>query len=157
MLSRPTTEQILRDSRDQLLAAIEPAVAEGPAKVAVQMLENVLRNCAARAAHEIAWMEEEGAAMIAFAERVAASPLRTAAVDESLAAHAAGRSDSRHLDDVCASYDLAGRCFSTAIDAVMAGDGELVDELHRDGRAVLELRLDHENEIMGEWAFVGRS
>ena len=50
-----------------------------------------------------------------------------------VAAHAAGASDSRHLDDVCATYDLAGRAFGAALEAVMAGEGELADELHREG------------------------
>ncbi|CAN5771010.1 hypothetical protein BH18ACT2_BH18ACT2_24740 [soil metagenome] len=157
MLSRPTTEQVLLDCRAELLATIEPAVADGPAKVAVQMLENVLRNCAARAAHEVAWMHEEGTAMIDFVERVATSPLGTPELDGALATYDSSRSDSRHLDDACATYDLAGRAFCVAVDAVMAGEGELADDLHRAGREVLELRLAHENEIMGEWAFVGRA
>ena len=157
MLSRPTTEQVLLDCRTELLATIEPAVADGPAKVAVQMLENVLRNCAARAAHEVAWMHEEGAAMIAFVERVVTGPLGTPEVDAALAAYEAGRSDSRHLDDACATYDLAGRAFSVAVEAVMTGEGALADELHRAGRDLLELRLAHEQQIMGEWAFVGRA
>ncbi|MGI9030448.1 MAG: hypothetical protein ACR2HP_10765 [Ilumatobacteraceae bacterium] len=157
MLSRPTTEQLLVDCRAELLATIDPAVADGPAKVAVQMMENVLRNCAARAAHEVAWMHEEGVAMVAFAERVAASSLGTPEVDAALDAYARGRSDSRHLDDACATYDLAGRAFGAALEAVLAGDGEEADQLHREGRQVLDLRLAHEREIMGEWAFVGRA
>ncbi len=157
MLSRPTTEQLLLDCRDELLNAIEPAVADGPAKIAVQMMENVLRNCAARAAHEVAWMHEEGAAMMAFATRVQASPLSTPEVEATTAAHAAGASESRHLDEVCATYDLAGRAFGAALEAVMAGEGDLADELHRAGRAVLDVRLANERQIMGEWAFVGRA
>lgn len=161
MLSRPTTEQVLLDCRAELLATIEPAVADGPAKIAVQMLENVLRNCAARAGHEIAWMHEEGDAMLAYAERVAAGPLATDAVRDALVAAAAVPRESRHLDDACAAYDLAGRCLEAAIEGVLAGTGgahgALADELHRDGRALLVQRLDHENQVMGEWAFVGRS
>ncbi|MGH9271705.1 MAG: hypothetical protein ACRDZ2_10580 [Ilumatobacteraceae bacterium] len=157
MLSRPTTEQLLLDCRDELLNTIDPAVADGPAKIAVQMMENVLRNCAARAAHEVAWMHEEGAAMIAFATRVQASPLSTPEVDTTIAAHAAGASDSRHVDEACATYDLAGRAFGAALEAVMAGEGDLADQLHREGRAVLDVRLANERQIMGEWAFVGRA
>jgi hypothetical protein len=154
MLSRPTTEQILRDCRDELMNTVLPAVPEGPVHIAIQMMENVLRNCAARAAHEIAWMHEEGDAMIAFAERVAGSAAGNDAVRESLDAYRSGRTASLHLDDVCAMYDLAGACLSAAIEAAMAaGD----DELTAAGRELLELRLAHENEIMGEWAFVGRA
>jgi len=157
MLSRPTTEQLLLDCRAELLATIDPAVADGPAKVAVQMLENVLRNCAARAAHEIAWMHEEGEAMVAFSREVAGGPFATAELTEALGAYDSGRTDSRHLDEACATYDLAGRCHSAAIEAAMAGSGADADQLHRAGRALLEDRLAHENEVMGEWSFVGRA
>jgi hypothetical protein len=123
------------------------------ARIAVQMMENVLRNCAERAAHEIAWMHEETATMLAFAERVAASPATTPQVEGAIAAFRAGASSSLHLDDVSATYSLAGECLSTALEAALAAD----DELHCAGRAVLELRLAHEQEIMGEWTMVGRS
>jgi hypothetical protein len=154
MLSRPTTDQLLLDCRNELLNTIDPAVAAEPVKIAIQMMENVLRNCAARAAHEIAWMREEGEAMLAYARRVAASPAASAALTAAIERHDATRSDSLHLDDVCATYDLAGHCLSEAIEAAMESDDL---DLQRAGRDVLELRLAHENEIMGEWAFVGRA
>ena len=162
MLSRPTTEQILLDCRDELLRTVAPAVPEGPVHVAIQMMENVLRNCAARAAHEIAWMHEEADEMVSYAARVAAtshaspdtSTHTSTAVTDALAAYETRRDGSLHLDDVTATYSLAGHCLSTAIDAAMAGGDP---ELQADGRAILERRLAHENEIMGEWAFVGRA
>ncbi|MCU0259936.1 MAG: hypothetical protein MUE78_02855 [Ilumatobacteraceae bacterium] len=154
MLSRPTTEQIILDCRHELLTTIDAAVDDPTVKVAIQMMENVLRNCAARAAHEIAWMRDETAAMVAFATDVAAAHPASTAVDAALAAYEAGRSESLHLDDVCATYDLAGRAMGAALEVVMAaGD----DARHLTGRAILEERLAHENEIMGEWAFVGRA
>ena len=118
MLSRPTTEQILLDCRAELLATIEPAVADGPAKVAVQMLENVLRNCAARAAHEIAWMHEESEAMVAFARGSPTDRWRTAGVDRR-----AGRATTPDAPTASTStrraptYDLAGPCLRAALEA----------------------------------------
>ena len=154
MLSRPTTEQILLDCRKELLSTIDGALTDAPAKIAVQMMENVLRNCAERAAHEIAWMREEGEAAVAYAEHVAASVDDRDAVRSALAAYRSGRSESLHLDDVCATYDLASGCLGVAIEAAMAaGD----DELTAAGRALLDARLEHETAIMGEWAFVGRA
>lgn len=154
MLSRPTTEQLILDCRNELLNTIDPAVAAEPVKIAIQMLENVLRNCATRAAHEIAWMRDETEQMIAFAHRVADSACATPAIAGALDAFRAGRSDSIHLDDVTHTYSLAGHCFSAAIDAVMAaGD----DDLHLAAREVLTTRLEHETQIMGEWSFVGRA
>jgi hypothetical protein len=155
MLSRPTTEQIILDCRTELLNTIDPAVDDPTVKVAIQMMENVLRNCATRAAHEIAWMRAETDAMIGFAIDVAgAHGDRASAVATALAAYDAGRSESLHLDDVCATYDLAGRAMGAALESVMAvGD----DDRHVAGRAILEERLARENQIMGEWAFVGRA
>lgn len=154
MLSRPTTDQIILDCRAELLSTIDPAVDAPQVKVAIQMMENVLRNCAERAAHEIAWMHEETEAMLAFAGDVAASSASTAAVVAALAAFDSGRSTSWHLADVTATYDLAGECLSAALEAALAADD---DALHRAGRAILEDRLAHESSIMGEWSFVGRA
>lgn len=158
MLSHPSTEQILLDCRQELLDTILPAITSEPARIAVQMMENVLRNCAARAAHEIAWMREEEHAMVAYAERVVEPGVASGAVSEpvtaALASYREERSDSLHLTDSAATYSLAGHCLSAALEAAMAaGD----DALHLAGRAILDARLAHENEIMGEWAFVGRA
>jgi hypothetical protein len=155
MLSRPTTEQIILDCRHELLHTIDPAVDDPTVKIAIQMLENVLRNCAERAAHEIAWMRDETDAMVTFAHAVVeAHASRAGAVVAALDDCANGEAGSLHLDDVCRAYDLAGRAVGAALDVVMeAGD----ERLHVVGRAILDQRLAHENQIMGEWAFVGRA
>jgi hypothetical protein len=154
MLSRPTTEQLILDCRTELLNTIDPAVSAEPVKIAIQMMENVLRNCATRAAHEIAWMREESDAMLDYARCVAATPAATDALRSAIATCEERRTGGLHLDQVCADYDLAGHCHSAAIEAAMAA-GDL--DLQRAGRAVLEQRLAHELEIMGEWVMVGRS
>lgn len=157
MLSRPTTEQIVLDCRAELLSTIDAAVSDPAVKIAIQMMENVLRNCAERAAHEIAWMREETDAMIAFAEQVVAAPMVShvarGEVDAALDSFMSSRSDSLHLDDVAATYHLAGVCMSAALEAAMASGDH---DLQVSGREVLELRLAHEQAIMGEWSFVGR-
>jgi hypothetical protein len=154
MLTRPTTDQIILDCRNELLNTISPAVEAPQAKIAIQMMENVLRNCATRALHEIGWMREEIDAMIAFADTVAAAPCSTPAVAAALAAYTEGRSQSLHLAEITVDYDLASQCLSVALEATMAaGD----DALRTAGRAILDVRLAHENEIMGEWTFVGRT
>ena len=65
-----------------------------------------------------------------------------------------GRSDSLHLDDVSTTYSLAGHCFSAALEHAVANDHTA---LHLEARSILDLRLDHENRIKGEWTFVGRA
>ena len=154
MLSRPTTEQILLDCCAQLGEKIAPAVSDPEAMIAAQMLEEVLRNCAVRAAHEIGWMREESETLVAFARDVASSSLATPAITDALQRQRTDVTDSLHLDDVAAAYALAGACFEAALDAVMAaGDVDLTGR----GRALLDERLVHENEITGEWGFVGRA
>jgi hypothetical protein len=153
MLSRPTTDQIILDCRQELLNTIDPAVDSQQVKVAIQMMENVLRNCAERAAHEIAWMHEEAEVMLSYALIVSESAASSADLVAALAAHDSGHTTSLHLADVTANYDLAGECLSAALEAVMAAGA---DELHHAGRAILEDRLAHEQQIMGEWGFVGR-
>jgi hypothetical protein len=153
MLSLPTTEQIILDCRAELLNTIDPAVAEPAVKIAIQMMENVLRNCATRAAHEIAWMTEETAAMVAYAERVAASAQQRAGVRRALERFTEQRSASLHLADVARTYHLASACLSAALDTAMAeGDATLAAE----GRAIIQQRVATELQIMGEWSFVGR-
>ncbi|MBM3799132.1 MAG: hypothetical protein FJW18_03560 [Actinobacteria bacterium] len=154
MLTRPTTEQILLDLRDELLTTVDGAVESPPVKIAIQMMENVLRNCAERAAHEIAWMREEGDAMVAFAREVDQTLPGNSAVDSALGAFNSGRSESLHLDDVSATYSLAGHCFSAALEHAVAQNHVA---LHLKARSILDLRLEHENRIKGEWAFVGRA
>ena len=117
-------------------------------------LEAAVDYCAERAAHEIAWMREEGDAMVAFAREVAQTLPGNSSIDAALTTYESGRSDSLHLDDVSATYSLAGHCFSAALEHAVAQNHTA---LHLKARAILDLRLDHENRIKGEWAFVGRA
>ena len=71
MLSRPTTEQILLDCCRELTNVVLPALTDETAQVSVIMVETVLRNTAARAAHEVAWMREETAEIESYAQAVA--------------------------------------------------------------------------------------
>ncbi len=70
MITRPTTDQLIEDVCRELLEDVLPALADEPLQVRVVMAETVLRNAAVRAAHEIAWMSEESAALTAFAHIV---------------------------------------------------------------------------------------
>ena len=153
MFSRPTTDQVILDCRNELLNAVDSAVSDPTVKITIQMLENVLRNVAERAAHEIAWMHEETDLMIGFADEVETTLGKSDELTTALSAYHAGRSDSLHLDDVSKTYGLAGECFSVAMEKVFAASHTA---LHLRSREILAIRLDHENKIMGEWAFVGR-
>ena len=138
MIAKPTTEQILNDCSRELMEVVLPAVSDETVVVTIYMMDLVLRNAAVRAAHEIAWMNEEIAELEAFANG-----------DGS----AGDPSASLHLDDVVERYRQASDAFSIAMErAVAAGD----EERTRRGTDVLAHRVGRESEIMCGWSPVGR-
>ncbi len=148
MISKPTTEQILRDCCRTLLEDIIPGVEPGATQIQLFMLEGVLRNAAVRVAHEIAWMEDERRAATAYAASVAAA---TGDPDLGAALGAAGEPDSLHLDEVVDAYNRAGEALSCAVEAALrSGDTDLADE----GAALVVARLSTELEILAGWGDV---
>jgi hypothetical protein len=152
VIGRPTTEQLARDCSRELLDAVLPAVEGDTAERTVRMLENVLRNIAVRAAHEIAWMTEETAMIEQYARDVA-DRLGSAPVEEALARLAAAPRDSLHLDDVTETYARAGDALSAAIDVAFTSDDE---KLARRAYEILRLRCDREVTAMADWSPVAR-
>lgn len=151
MLARPTTEQILvelaNEVRDQLIpAADDPAV-----RVNLEMMEQLLNAAAVRAAHEIAWMDEEVRAMVSYAADVA-DQLDHQPTREALAAYEAQRSDSLHLDDQVANYSLAGEALGRAIEGAAADEALLAR-----GADIVRSRRDTETLIRPGFYFPGRS
>jgi len=153
MNTRPSTDQIILDCRRELLEVILPDVSSDHVRVSVQMLENVLRNAATRAAHEIAWMHDETAALESYARDVAAA----FPDDEALTGALQALDESPrhlHLEDVTDTYSRAGEAFSCALEAAMRAGHETLSER---AVALLRARNDRELEIKGEWTMVGRS
>ncbi|CAN5801570.1 MAG: hypothetical protein ACR2HP_03360 [Ilumatobacteraceae bacterium] len=152
MLSKPTTDHVINGVRATLDEQVLPKLTDEPTRVAVQMMQQILRGAAVRAAHEIAWMHEE----IAGIRVVAAGAADDAAVAEAVAALDgldALDAASLHLEDVQARYDKAGEVLSRCVEAAYAaGDDEAVER----ARAVLALRSAHEMEIIGQLDLVGR-
>lgn len=153
MISLPSTDQVILDCRRELLEVIGPEVKTDAGKVSVQMLENVLRNAATRAAHEIAWMRDETLAMESFAKDTLVAIPGAAGVADALAALDAGPRESLHLADMTAVYTLAGNAMSSALEAAMSTGHA---DLSARAAAILAARSATEVEIMGEWGFVGR-
>ena len=153
MIGRPTTEQIVRDVRRELLETIAPAVGDPGVQVTIQMLDSVLRNVAIRVAHEVAWMRDETGEIEAYARDVIDTVPDRAAVEEALAHLGTAPRDSLHLDDVVETYERAGEVLSRAIEAAAAaGHGGLWNR----AAEILDGRLAREEEIMDGWVAVGR-
>ena len=135
MLSRPTTEQILRGIADELRDTVAPEVQSEPVKVLLGQIDQILRGMATRAAHEIAWIHDEADAISAVTRVEVGWPA------------------SLHLDDVVAWYDSVSRVLSGALDeAFEAGDTARVSEL----KVLLDARSANEMRIVGALDLVGR-
>jgi hypothetical protein len=103
VISRPTTDQLIAEACQDLLDAVLPALTDETLQVRVAMAETVLRNAAVRAAHEIAWMSDETAALSGYARAVEA---RASSVELSAALAALDEAprESLHLADVVETY-----------------------------------------------------
>jgi hypothetical protein len=153
VLSRPTTEQMLLDCCRELMNVVLPALTDETAQVSVIMVETVLRNAAARAAHEVAWMREETAEIESYAQAVAEQAPAAGSVAAALQALAGAPRDSLHLDDVVETYCRAGDVLSAALETAVAG--RLAGLVGR-GEELLVARADHETEVMAGWTPTGR-
>jgi hypothetical protein len=148
MITRPTTDALIADCCRELMDAILPGLRDETLKLRLVMTETVLRNAAVRAAHEIAWMREETAALMAYAgqvaERLGGEP-RAADLAE-------GLGDSLHLADVTDRYERAGQAFAAALAAAReAGAADLVAQ----ARELLRERIATEKRVMATYAVVG--
>jgi hypothetical protein len=135
MLTRPTTEQVLIGIANELRDTVAPEVRSEPVKVLLAQIDQILRSCATRSAHEIAWIHDE-------ADTIAA-----------VTGTDVGWPASLHLDDVVAWYDTTSRVLSAALDeAFAARDTNRVAEL----KLILDARSATEMKIVGALDLVGR-
>jgi hypothetical protein len=135
MLSQPTTSQILTGVANELRDVVAAEVHSEPVKVLVAQLEQVVRNCAERAAHEIAWIHEEAAVVAA-----------ATGVD-------VGTPASLHLADVAAWYSQVSGVLGAAVEAAFADrDSARQAQL----KEILDARSATEMGILGTFEFVGR-
>jgi hypothetical protein len=156
VITRPSPQQVLDGVRGELRDRIAPEVHSPTAKVALEMIDNVLTNVGTRAMHEIAWMREEAARTVAVAtdalDRLPEGSLRDA-LGRALDDEAAQRTDSLHYADVQADYSRASEILSCGLEAAVATHDP---ELTASFTGLLRERLGHEVDIMGDWGFVGR-
>jgi hypothetical protein len=152
MITQPSTKRILEVIQRELAENVRPTVTDPHALASIQMVEHILGTLAIRAGHEIAWMVDEIDGLARLGEQVlSAQPDATrvaAALDSLRAAPAA----SLHYDDVASRYSLASEILSCALEDVPADV-----PLRATVEALLDARLAHEVDIMGEFQLVGRS
>lgn len=149
MLARPTTDQVIDGVVASLTRDVLPVLTDESARVAVQMMQQLLRSAAVRAAHEIAWMAEE----IAIIRDAAAAFADDPGVAEALVAVDQVDPASLHLDDAQARYDRAGEVLSRLVE-VAYERGTAAERASV--VALLDARSAHEMAIIGQLDLVGR-
>jgi len=135
VLTQPTTDKILLAIADDLNAIVLPAVDDEQAKVLLGQIDQLLRRLSRRSATEIAWMVEE-----------------IHAINETL-----GRESKEVtnllLADVAEQYSEASGALGDAIDEAFANNDEaMIGKL----KNLLSLRIEKEQEILGQLDLVGR-
>jgi hypothetical protein len=152
MIGRPTTEQILLDCCRELMEDVLPTVTDETTIVRVAMIEQVIRNAAARCAHEIGWMLEEMPVIEGYARAVLA-----AAPNDDLAAALRAAEDGADaglgLDVVTDRYARAGSLFAAALETAVSSG---LTDLQADGERILDARLTREQQVMAGWSPTGR-
>jgi hypothetical protein len=152
MIGRPTTEQILLDCCRELMEDVLPTLTDETTIVRIAMIEQVIRNAAARCSHEIGWMLEELPVIDGYARAVLA-----AAPNDDLAAalrDAEDGADARlDLDVVTDRYARASNLFAAALETAVTS-GQM--HLQAEGERLLEARLTREQLVMAGWSPTGR-
>jgi hypothetical protein len=151
MMTQPTTARLLDVVRQELADHVLPALADEQLAASVQMVQHILTTLSVRAEHEIAWMTEEvdqiDSVTTAVLADLPATPALSAARDRFTASPLA----SLHLRDVTERYALGSELLSCLLDAVPAGHPRRAEV-----EGLLDIRLDHESAIIGEFSLVGR-
>ncbi|MCH1512295.1 MAG: hypothetical protein P8J01_05680 [Acidimicrobiales bacterium] len=135
MLAQPTTDKILLAIADDLNSIVLPAVDDEQAKILLGQIDQLLRRLSRRSATEIAWMVEE---ILAINMAIGREPKDL---------------NSLLLADVAAEYSEASGALGDAIDEAFADENAaMIAKL----KNLLSLRIEKEQEILGQLDLVGR-
>jgi hypothetical protein len=152
MITRPTSAQLIDQVRRELAEDVAPKVADPQTLGSLQMIDHILRTLSVRAEHEIEWMLDEIDDIERVAGRVADELPDAGAVGEALDALRTSAYGSRSTNDVTERYALASEALSRAVEATVATPGPLRDEVS----TLLDRRLQHETDVIGEFQLVAR-
>jgi hypothetical protein len=152
MMVRSTTEQLLLDCCREFMEGILPAVSDQTAIVRIFMVEQVLKNAAIRAAHEISWITEEIPQIEAYARAVLAVADR-AQLRNQLDRLAQTADAGLDLDPLVERYARASEALSTALEIAVT---EELTDLRRQGEQLVQARHARETTVMAGWSPTGR-
>ena len=152
MITKPTSAQLLEEVRQTLASTVAPAVDDPQVQASLQMIDHILSALAVRAENEIAWMMEEIDDVQRVVGRVAESVADSASLREALDALQTACDPGLALSSVTSRYALASEALSRAVEATMSTAVPLRDEVS----ALLDRRLAHETDVIGEFQLVAR-
>jgi hypothetical protein len=152
MITRPTSAQLIDEVRRELASNVAPQLTDPQAQGSLQMVDHILRTLSVRAEHEIEWMLDEIDDITSVVGQFAASADAPPSVQEAMDALEASAAGSMALSDVTTRYALASEALSRAIEATVATPGPLRDSVS----ALLDRRLEHETDVIGEFQLVAR-
>ena len=150
MINRPSTPRILADLVTELEREILPLLTDSVAQIRLHMIMTVMGHCAVRSSNETAWMTEESAAYLEYAQRVLEA---TGDEDVRTAIAAVEPFDDLRLPAVAVNYSKASEALAAALDASL--DAEL-EPLVAEGEGLLRMRVMHEQAVTGASEYAGR-
>lgn len=154
MMNHPSCEQLVQLVRDHLETSVARTVTDVQAKTVLAMIDSILANVASRCGHEVAWMHDEIAAVLAEADDYVDNGRPGAqTLAEALAVVRGLDSTSLHFDDVQRRYDAAGEVLSRLLENCRTADEAVRNRVEH----LLEQRLQRELHIRGSFELAGRS
>jgi hypothetical protein len=150
MINRPSTPRILEDLTTELEREILPLLTDSVAQIRLHMIMTVMRHCAVRSGNETAWMTEESASYVGYAQKVLEAT-DSAGVREAIGA--VEQFDDLRLPAVIANYSRASEALAVALEASMDAD---VESLIAEGERLLRMRVTNEQAVTGATEYAGR-
>jgi hypothetical protein len=150
MINRPSTPRILEDLTTELEREILPLLTDSVAQIRLHMIMTVMRHCAVRSGNETAWMTEESASYVVYAQKVLEAT-ESASVREAIGA--IEPFDDLRLPAVIANYSRASEALAVALEASMDAD---VESLIAEGERLLRMRVTNEQAVTGATEYAGR-
>jgi hypothetical protein len=150
MMSKPTTVQLVTAIRENLSAAILPAISDPGQQKLLAMIDHLMQTIAVRAEHEIDWMVTHNRAVVALAQDMVQAAEAPAPVIAALARYRENHSASLAASAVTADYALAAEVLATILEATISDTGEF----GLAARELLERDVAHGVQIVGEFELV---
>jgi hypothetical protein len=155
MITRPSSEQLVRAVRAELTEHVKPTVSDPAILESLGMIDSLLAMVERRVDGEAAWLREEVAAIEAAAAEIAGThDDRDGRVAAALAElrPARGTAGGSEMDALRREYSAAGEVLSRCLEVALPLGGRRRQQFEE----ILHTRLAREVSIRGDFSLVGR-